>query len=525
MIIKITKPKIFLAIILISFIILAACHYRPEQVLPQNTVHIAIPYEAMLSTINEEYYKSWLEAETGLNIEFSFISQTYTDEYLQILFMGDYHQIDAVFFSDNTAPTINALQLYGQNGHIMPLNNWLAANDTYLEQAFDNYQKYDLQAALSDSRGDIYYFPALDDSLLASPSQTMWINIAWLENLGLQIPTTTAEFKQVLTAFSENYPQSIPLLGSEQSLPNSAISFLLNSFTICDPYNYYWAQEDNQVFWAPSSDGWRQGLIYLHDLYQEGLFIQQNLNFTERQLIAICNDPRDLVGSFVAQSVSDIISEQSPQLISRFMAVQPLASPSSDGVALAYTQLPLPGGIVLNNSDQQEQLFKLMDLMCSDEAFLIGHYGQKGLDWEDAKIGDISINGNPAVISITNLDFLQHHSEIAAIGPFITNSEYADHVAWKGYQVNQSEYLDARAARLYENYLVPQQLPRLDILMPENADIYEQLYDYANSWLIDFIDGTQDIEDDEVWQIYLDNMQQLNIDRLGTEIEHVLTIN
>ncbi len=520
--IKTAKLKIFLAILLTSIILLAACDYESEQVLSANTVHIAIPYEARLSNINEEYYKSWLEAETGLNIEFRFISQTYTDEYLQILFMGDYHQIDAVLFSDNTAPAIEELHQYGQNGNIIALNDWLNKNETYLEQAFVDFKKYDLQATLSDNHGDIYYFPALDDSLLAQPGQTMWINIAWLEDLGLQIPTNTDEFKQVLAAFKANCPQGTPLLSSEQIPHNSAINFLLNSFTICDPHNYYWAQENGQVFWAPSNPDWRQGLIYLHDLYQEGLFPQQNFDFSERQLIAICNDPRDLVGVFVAQSVSDILLEQSPQLISRFMAVQPLSGPDRQGVSLAYTKLPSPGGIVLSNSDQKEQLFELMDLMCSDEAFLIGHYGQKGVDWEDAKIGDISINGNPALISIANMDFLQHSSEIAAIGPYITNTKYSDHVAWKGYQVNQSEYLDARAARLYENYLAPEQLPQLTILMPENIYIYEQLYAYANSWLIDFISGEKDINDDNVWQSYLDNMQQWDIVRLGAEIESKL---
>lgn len=486
------------------------------------TVRIAVPYEEGLAGINEEYYKTWLEEQSGLKIEFTFIPQSYTDEYLRMLLSGQDGGIDAVFFSQDSAPTSKELALYGTTGKIAPLEHFIRTEGIYLSEVFEQHEEYDLKLAMTEPDGHIYYMPALHSSTSTENFQTLWINIGWLEELSLEIPTTTEEFARVLQSFAENYPDKAPLIGSAQQENLFVCNFLMNSFTVCDAKNGYMAVKNGQVVFPPMSDSWREGLNYCHELFKKGLLPVQNFTYSTQQLVSFCNDPRNLAGAFTAKRMSDIVSEQSPQLLSKYLAVPPLAGPGGAGVAVVETPLPRPGGIILASSAYQKEVFCLMDLMCSEEAFLIGHYGQPGVDWDKSEVGDITIGGASATITIKSTDKLKRDEDVdRVIGPFVVRSEYADNVAWKGYQVNQSRYLEARAFRLYQPY-VPKEYIRT-ILFSKEVEAKQQRVQevsaYTKTWMIDFITGVQNINDDAVWQEYLAGFSQFDIEGLIAAVE------
>lgn len=375
---------------------------------------------------------------------------------------------------------------------------------------------------MTSEDGHIYYMPILDTAQTQRTFQTLWINIEWLEELGLTLPTTAAQLLTVLAAFAENYPGSAPLIGSNASENTFSCNFLMNAFTVCDPERSYFAVKNGQVYYPPLTDGWRDGLKYCRQLYMDGLLPSQNFTYGIDELVGICNDPRDLVGAFTTKGVSDILSSQSPQLLSRYLAVNPLSSEKQDGVSVTQTPLPQPGGIILADSENKEAAFLLMDLMCSEDAYLRSHYGEPGVDWSEADVGDISASGEPAVITINHQDELRRDDDISpVVGPSITRAEYADFEAWKGYQINQSKYMETRACRAYEAYEQKDALsvPPFSSASPMLRLRLSDASAYTKQWMIDFITGQQDIYDNSAWTDYLSGFSEYKLGELTRTIQ------
>lgn len=504
----------------ISLCLLAGCSSSTQP--DGTTVRIAVPYEERLFGINEEYYKAWLEEQSGLAIEFIFIPRSYTDEYLRMLLSGQDGGVDAVFFSEDSAPAAQELAFYGAKGKIAPLEDLIDTQGIYLPEVFSQHGEYNLKLAMMEPDGHLYYMPALHSFASTENFQTLWINIGWLEELSLTIPSTTEAFEQVLRSFAEHYPDGAPLIGSAERENLFVCNFLMNSFAVCDPQNGYMAVENGQVIFSPATDAWREGLRYCHGLFEAGVLPMQNFTYSPEQLTSFCNDSRNLAGAFTAKRMSDILSEQSPQLLSRYLAVPPLTGPGGTGTAITETPLPRPGGVILASSPHQEELFRLLDIMCSKDAFLIGHYGQPGVDWDTSEVGDITIGGDPATITIKSTDGLRRDEDVSrVIGPFVARPEYADNVAWKGYQVNQSSYLEARAFRVYQPY-VPAEYIRTILFSTEIETKEQRIQEasaYTKAWMIDFITGKENIDDDAVWTRYLSGFEPYDIEALIDSVQ------
>ena len=500
----------------------ALCACTQQEQLPVPVVKLAIPYEDRLSGISGGYYKAWLEEQAGVRIEFTFIPQTYAGEYLNLLLTGRAHGVDGVLFSAESAVTPEVLADYGARGAVLPLEAYMDEPGGYLRQVFDEFASYDLQRAITASDGHRYYMPALDTSRSRMYAQTLWVNIGWLETLGLSLPATTQELRETLRAFQMAYPEAAPLIGSAQREDTFPCNFLMNSFTICDPDCGYLAAQDGKVFFPPATDAWRDGLRYCRSLYAEKLLSTESCTFTAHQLIGLVNDPRNLAGAFPSNSLSDIIYERSPELLSQYLMLAPLDGPSREGVAVKKLKLPRVGGVVLSGSQQPETVFRLLDLMCSEDAFLIGHYGQPGVDWDTAEVGDISIFGEPATIAIQNTDQLQRDAVTRVVGPFISQEEYVDTVAWKGYQINQSEYVDARALRLYEPYAQKEPMgAALLLLEPGEREMLAELAAAVKDWMLKFVTGEADIESDSDWNAYLTVLEAKGMAQIRNAAERV----
>lgn len=521
------KPKklCITALCALCAAVLTACYcyaqYHTKTTQQESTtVTIAVSYSADLTDITERYYYEWLEAESGLTIEFVYLPQSYTETYLEIMFSSKTSTIDAVFFSPADAPNAETMERYIAAGYLAPVSDYFTGN-TYIEQACADFTDYDLEKAITAPDGAIYAMPALTLSSAESYLQTAWINVTWLEALGLSIPTTTEELAATLDAFAAYCPEGAAILGSADSEDTFVCNFLMNQFVSCDPSNYYFAVgADDTVTFSPTTDAWREGLSYCKACYDSGALVGENFTYNTQQLTAICNDPANCVGMFTAQDLSEIIFEDSPQLLSYFLVVPPLGE---DATATSAPQLPTVGGVILAESAHKEEVFALMDLMCSEAGYFASHFGEYGVDWDYADAADVSTLGYAAVITIQNTETTTRspYSD-QLVGPFITNLYYQDRITWLGYQVNQGEYLQARAHKTYQAYEASEQLTYLAYSTGDyDTAAGQALADYVKENMIAFITGTQDITDDATWQAYCDGCAALDLAQLQAAAQTV----
>lgn len=485
--------------------------YRDQEIEDKVELTIAVPYDVEYADFDESYYVEWLEEETGYEIEIQYISETYTTEYLSMIFTSASSDVDAIFFTNDNEPSSEELEYYIANGYLLPLEGYIDSGE-YLAEIIEEFLDYDLEKTLQYEDGHIYYMPALTMSETQCYLQTAWMNVEWLEELGLEMPSTTEELKVVLQAFKEMDENAVPLIGSAESENTFVCNFLINSFTTCDPFNYYFALDaEGELYYPPITEEWREGLEYCNELYEAGLLVEENFTYSVDELISICNDSDDVVGMFLAKGLSDIIYDTSPQLLSYFLVLSPL---NDTGTVTLEAQLPKVGGVILNTSDNIEETFQLLDLMCGEEAYVISHFGEYEEDWTYSSSSDVSVLGYPAVITrVGDSNLERTPSESTILGPFITDLYYADRVSWVGYQVNQSEYMQARAYRTYQSY-EPEYV--LDFIAYADYEVdveeLEELAAYVKSNMIDFIRGVKDIEDEETWNTYLEGMNSYHLD-------------
>lgn len=201
---------------------------------------------------------------------------------------------------------------YGSDGTFIDLTPYLT------EEYMPNLAKIleenpDIKSAITMSDGCIYGLPAgekmgtagigaeNDYSIYTIPQFSM-INKAWLDELGLEVPTTLDELHNALVAFKENdmsakyygndAGSTIPMsTGFDQWCWGQNIFYAGFGFTNWpnDVCNDLVLNDDGKVDFVCASDNYRKALTYFHDWYQEGLMDQEMFSQSDTQLISKCS--------------------------------------------------------------------------------------------------------------------------------------------------------------------------------------------------------------------------------------------
>lgn len=170
------------------------------------------------------------------------------------------------------------------SGLFLDLNDYLSEDLTpNIMTMFE--EEPDTKVLATTMEGKIYGTPKFQGKW-PSTNTVMFINQTWLDNLGLEMPTTYTEFKEVLTAFKEqdangngDLNDEIPLdynaYGGNNAWFNSAYSLtnLLGSLGIqlTDWGTDAYFAEDGQVKCYAVDERYKLFMEYIADLYANGL--------------------------------------------------------------------------------------------------------------------------------------------------------------------------------------------------------------------------------------------------------------
>ena len=178
---------------------------------------------------------------------------------------------------------------YAKQGVIIPLEDYITPElMPNLCRVFEQAPEY--KDMCKDENGHIWTLPWIEQlgvgkTAIQTIGNMPFINTAWLDFLGLKMPTTVDEFEQVLIAFRDNADalkaefkidgDIIPLACIVNG-GNEDCRVLCNGFGEGygdpDDWRHIVITDDKQVICAASTQGWRDGVEWLHKLYTEGLF-------------------------------------------------------------------------------------------------------------------------------------------------------------------------------------------------------------------------------------------------------------
>jgi ABC-type glycerol-3-phosphate transport system substrate-binding protein len=501
----------------------------------RETITIAMPRGEYIRSIDDNYFVSWLEENSGLDLSFILLDDTYAETGLDAAFASGNADVDA-FFAFDTGGDYRAqlakLREYGQAGYILPIDAYLTGNSN-LERAFAAAPAYNLRETMTSRDGHLYFFPGLDTSRTKETGQILWLNKNWLANLSLPVPTTTEQLREVLLAFKTGDPNGngladeIPLCGSAYPYGQQCWISLINAFVYDDPENSRLYAENGKIIFAPETAGWREAMIYLNSLYAAGLIDPMALELSPRSLLDLAGNPADLLGGFSADELTDVALQNSPEILSKYIHVAPLEGPDGMRRASGKTVLPIVAGVISASCENPEAVFRLFDLMLSEEAFLIGRYGEEGVDWVPGGVTDLDFYGNPASVRvIQRLSARVQNKQISELGPYFAWPSLADSVSYTGFD-SDAAYIDARAHLAYLPYVPQENIGSLlaSAALPEEIqNLRREIDALTDESLLDFMTGVRDPNDDAQWQAYQQEYRALGSEELVRGVQEAYEV-
>jgi len=518
----VNKKRNILTIISLIVLVTLIFILYPFESDKSKTIVVVMPKSNTLSDIDTNYYKLWLEEQTGLTLEFKLIPEGNTNISLKEMIKSDNLKADIYFeLNRDSTPffTRERLLELGEAGYFLSINEYLD-KDTNLVHIIEDFNSYNLLDYMQSSNGELYYMPNLDHSFNTKIGQALWLNYNWLKELKLSMPQTTDELYEVLTAFKTKDPNGngladeIPLAGSNECWNQQSYNFIINAFVHNNPEAMRMFVENDIVKFAPITEQWRESLQYLNLLYKEELLHPFQFSMDNTALSELANSPQDILGGFTASNVTDVLYFSCLEVIDRFYnTVPPLIGSDGNAFVVESTSYPTVGAVISSQCDYPDKAFLLLDTMLSEEAFLISLYGEEGLDWEMAVGNEMAAYGGNAILHVNNqLEGQSQNKHFNGLGPLYVYPQYANQIIWEGFAPDN---LNARVYHAYKEYIPNENLSSLlQFSYINNSELQKtqlEIENYINDSLHSFITGELDPYDDITWEGYLVQLQNLDL--------------
>lgn len=273
------------ASVLASFMFLAACSSgggggsaASEQQDPSGKVTLNfITQSSALAPANpnDKLINKRLEEKTNVHINWkNFTNDVFAEKRNLAVASGDLP--DAIFNADYSDYELLKL---AKDGTIIPLNDLIEQNMPNFKKVLEEAPEYKSMITAPD--GNIYAFPWIEElgngkERIQAVDSMPWINVEWLKNLGLDMPTTTEELKQVLIAFKTQDPNGN---GQADEIPLSFINkpgaedlvFLFGSFGLGENPDHAVVSNDGKVVFTAAEEGYKAAVKFINELYKEKL--------------------------------------------------------------------------------------------------------------------------------------------------------------------------------------------------------------------------------------------------------------
>lgn len=496
----------------------------PEGLFPlttePKTLKIFIGGSAQVEDFNTNAFTKWYEEQTGVKVEFKVAAgsqQDITQALNLMLASGDYPDIIL-----NGNVSTSQLALYGQQGVFLALNDLIEKAGVQTKRLFEHYPQAKEVATAPD--GNIYSLPEVNVCYHCTLAAKMYIYKPWLDKLGLDMPTTTEDFREVLKAFKTQDPNGN---GKADEIPyatrptgwNSRIDVYLGSAFITNPVSRQYLN-DGVVDVTFNKPEYREALKYIHSLYAEGLIAPESLTQDEDGLDRMLRSEDVIVGSVTQGWMSafvDTIGKEGTRF-DQYVTLPPLEGPSGHREMPYGGYSVYPGKCVITSAAKDPELaLRWCDAMGNEEVQLHAYLGEEGIDWRWATPDEVGINGQPAwYVPLTQWGTIQnkHWSQ--------TNLSYRTDAFRLGEKRQSDGDLEVW---LYDQSkkIEPWAQPIEKVVPPlyftaeqaqELADLEATITRFVDESMSRFINGDDDIANDSAWETYLATLEQMGLARM-----------
>lgn len=436
-----------------------------------------------------------LQEECNIDIEFqSVMSAELSEKRNLLLNSGEYPELLI-----KSGITTSEMSDYGRQGILIPLEDLIQEYMPNLTAWLDDNDAWQW---ITSSDGHVYGLPCYE--LAITDWIPYWINMKWIENLGLEEPTNLDELYEVLKAFKEedangngDPDDEIPL--AFNGMPDFLFQYLgeaVDSRTYC-------YVNDGQLTFAPVSDIYHTYLEFFAKLYAEGLILDTCFTITGEELTAM-GTANDVIGSNPAAGIFLTVGrdrDEDYKILTPFeKGKYSIGNGISTGVFCVTDACENPGpALAMFDTFYSQEGGTLATMGVEGKTYTINEDG----DWEwivGGEYGDTvdEVRGNGTIQGTT-------------AGPYISPDIWWNNMSPK---TDPDEvYLNKERVRTAE-YGVSV-LPNM-FYSQEDEDIVSTLFTdirtYCEEYTVQVITGEKDLE--STWDEYVSTIEQMGLSEL-----------
>ncbi len=445
-----------------------------------------------------------LEPQTNVHIEWQNIPDAdYQERKNLILASGD---LPDAFW--NTGFSDQDIATYGGNGTLIPLEGLIDQYAPNLKQVFE--RRPEVKQAVTAPDGHIYSLPfAVEMKDIGATPFFHAINKAWLDKLGLQMPTTLDELHDVLVAFKTKDPNGN---GQQDELP---MSFMFNWWCadIGDLFGAFGMPanldhrivRDGKVIYTAVQPEYRDAIAYFHTWVEEGLIDPESFAQDDKAYLAKGKVDPAILGSYIWWEIEEVVGADRAK---DYVLVPPLTGPTGkQGVGHSNGSPYGRTGFAITRANKYPEItMRWADLMYDPYMSAQVIWGPLGVIYEKNEQGMLVNKELPEGVSMG-----EFRQTVAPEGVGVILAEDFDTV------VDMEPRAKDRIRDLEEVYkphmedewypgvfFTPEELEELSTL---ETDIKEHVNQQRARWLVD--GGIE-----QEWDGYVEQLNAMGLDRM-----------
>ncbi|WP_310602150.1 extracellular solute-binding protein [Anaerosporobacter sp.] len=450
----------------------------------------------------EDYHTGYPDAaaeEVAINISWNMILNT------------DWGDRKAVLLEGGDLPDAFMGSICFSETDILTNIGTFIALDDYIDEYMPNFKRileYDstMKALATSADGHIYGLPS-KKPCRPTVSNQMFINQTWLDNLGIDMPTTYDEFVNVLRAFKEQDANG-------NGDPNDEIpygeGFADSVMFFCVPFGvtpggnntYSMTLKDGKVVFIPTSEEYKAGITAMQKCYAEGLIDTEIFIQDDSMRDAKLMNTTPVIGCAPGWTADATFGANADQ----YVALPALKGPdgkqyiSSDPEHWNYSRYEF---VVTSTCENPGKLLSWIDKFYTEEASIQNFYGSFGIGVEkDEETGTYIVLEPKEDMSA---DLYAWVKSLRDFGPKYVVDGFNDKVTYEGENGDAAKLeidknMKSYASKAYPN--VSYTVEQLEMLGALYSDMESYIGRNQAAWVTE--GGIE-----EEWDRYIDTLNQM----------------
>lgn len=439
-----------------------------------------------------------LTERTGVNISFNLFHPDQTSTLWSLMQAGgDYSDVLAGQFNYT-----------GGNDQAIEDGVYVDLTDLAPEYAPNYWAKITCNQELFDSistdNGAIVHLATLYNTY-RGPDQGLAIRGDWLDQLGMDVPTTVDDLYQALKGFKDELGATAAMW-----LPTSCIyqeASLLTAF-----YGSSGLYNDNgTVKFGMIEEPFKEYLQLLNQWYEEGLIWDDFATYGRQEMFRNTSMIADGSTGFFRTEVSEFqtFARVTEDPNAYFVAVPDLVMNEGDVLSMGRNNpgyLKAANWIITTSCDCPEIVLQFCDYCYTEEGSLLCNYGIEGNtftfdDNGDPHLTDVVMNNETFDYRVSILMY------VVDVGPYVLDSargtdNYTDEMREAG-DIWISTPTD-------EAFKIPTKAVQTAEEQTESYNVYSDIDTYTSENLIKFVTGELDFDQ---WDTFVETVKSMNLDR------------